>query len=232
MLLHALLIYLLLHHAQLCNAATQSQTRKKGSQVLNSISNDTLSTGGTLLVPAANDAPSKSVVGLPVAAQLGSKSHLKGTAAVAQLARNSTRARKIARNYKINVATLRARLAHDNDLAVDIKSERLVYVCGGLELPKNKAVRMPDVAAFEDPTEPPFQDAFKLHSRAGSRNIIYLDFDGHSASETAWRPTGTIVTPPYSIDDDPAFNLKELSYIVVSYEIILCCNRCIRGFAT
>jgi len=39
--------------------------------------------------------------------------------------------------------------------------------------------------------------AFKLHSRPAAPYRIYLDFDGHSAVNTAWKPGVTVVTPPY-----------------------------------
>jgi hypothetical protein len=217
----AFLVLLLVACPQFGHGATQTPIRTQAPASL----------GGNLpidtpfLVPTIKHIPEARAPGL-AAAQLGSKSHFKGAVAVSQLARNSTRARKIARNHKISVATLRARLANDNDLAVDINNERLVYVCGGLGLlPDNKAARLTDVTVFEDPSEPHFTNAFTLHSRPGSRNIIYLDFDGHSAAQTAWRPSGTIITPPYSIDDDPAFSDEEMTNIVVSRGDTFFCMR-------
>jgi hypothetical protein len=40
------------------------------------------------------------------------------------------------------------------------------------------------------------QFAFTLHSRPASTKKIFLDFDGHTATATAWS-SGSIVTPPY-----------------------------------
>jgi hypothetical protein len=48
--------------------------------------------------------------------------------------------------------------------------------------------------------------AFQLHSKPGSNRIIYLDFDGHTITGTAWnrgRPSTVNVTP-YDTDGNPA----------------------------
>lgn len=52
----------------------------------------------------------------------------------------------------------------------------------------------------------PLSDTFLLHSRPGSKRTIYLDFDGHDASGTAWdKDDGrTTVADPYDTDGDPS----------------------------
>jgi PKD repeat protein len=47
------------------------------------------------------------------------------------------------------------------------------------------------------------EDAFFLHSRPGAPNTLYLDFDGHSFSDTAWG-SGTIHAKPFDTDGDPS----------------------------
>jgi hypothetical protein len=45
--------------------------------------------------------------------------------------------------------------------------------------------------------------AFELHSKAGSNRVIYLDFDGHTISNTAWNTNGkpaTVNITPYDTD--------------------------------
>ncbi|WP_256361522.1 hypothetical protein, partial [Methylomonas koyamae] len=37
--------------------------------------------------------------------------------------------------------------------------------------------------------------AFALHSKAGANRVIYLDFNGHVASATAWN-SGTLTARP------------------------------------
>ncbi len=56
-------------------------------------------------------------------------------------------------------------------------------------------------------------DPFKLHSKPGSNRIIYLDFNGHVASNTAWY-SGTLTAQAYDTDGNPAaFSEAELSNI-------------------
>jgi subtilisin-like proprotein convertase family protein len=61
------------------------------------------------------------------------------------------------------------------------------------------------------------EEAFTLHSRPGSQNIIFLDFDGHITRGTPWNegevPIPNIVTPPYSVDGDGTFTSAELQLI-------------------
>jgi len=44
---------------------------------------------------------------------------------------------------------------------------------------------------------------FLLHSKPGSARVLYLDFDGHAATNTAWN-SGTINAPAYDLDGNPA----------------------------
>lgn len=56
-------------------------------------------------------------------------------------------------------------------------------------------------------------DAFALHSKPGSNRVIYLDFNGHTASNTAWY-SGAMTAQAYDVDGNPsAFSAKELSNI-------------------
>jgi hypothetical protein len=47
--------------------------------------------------------------------------------------------------------------------------------------------------------------AFELHSKAGSNRVIYLDFDGHTVTNTAWNQgrAATINITPYDTDGNP-----------------------------
>jgi hypothetical protein len=59
-------------------------------------------------------------------------------------------------------------------------------------------------------------DAFKLHSKPGSSKVIYLDFDGHAITGTAWNGgTGnTLNAVPYDLDGNPAaFSDAELANV-------------------
>ena len=56
---------------------------------------------------------------------------------------------------------------------------------------------------------------FALHSRPGASKVIYLDFNGHNVSNTAWNSQySTIIAPPFDTDGNPsAFSASELSII-------------------
>ena len=57
-------------------------------------------------------------------------------------------------------------------------------------------------------------DAFALHSRPGAPNVVYLDFNGHVFTATAWG-SGTFSGVPYDLDGNPAsFNDTERVRIV------------------
>ena len=57
-------------------------------------------------------------------------------------------------------------------------------------------------------------DAFLLHSRPGAPNRVFLDFDGHTFSNTAWG-SGTFQGKPYDLDGNPgSFNATERGRII------------------
>ncbi|MEG9224541.1 S-layer homology domain-containing protein [Aeromicrobium sp. Sec7.5] len=63
----------------------------------------------------------------------------------------------------------------------------------------------------------PLDQTFGLSSLPGSRRTIYLDFDGHTLTNTIWNqvqgiPNGRTV-PPFSLDGSDAFSAAELEYI-------------------
>jgi hypothetical protein len=138
--------------------------------------------------------------------------HRKGAAGVAALNADSTGAQKIAAKHGYTVDKLKKELETEADLAVDMEAQELVYSCEGLAIPTDV---VSNTSAYADSLEPNYADAFKLHSRPGSTRIIYLDFDGHYATNTAWNSTGTVYTPPYDTDGNPAsFTNTEMSNIV------------------
>ena len=57
-------------------------------------------------------------------------------------------------------------------------------------------------------------DVFKLHSRPGAQKIIYLDFDGHDLTGTAWSPSAYLYAPACDWDGNPSsFSETEKGYI-------------------
>ena len=62
----------------------------------------------------------------------------------------------------------------------------------------------------------PYDQTFLLHSRPGSSRTIYLDFNGHQISGTAWNSGGlpsSYWAEPYSIDGLSSFSTVELDAI-------------------
>jgi PKD repeat protein len=58
-------------------------------------------------------------------------------------------------------------------------------------------------------------NAFKLHSKPGASKTIYLDFDGHTATGTAWSTATPIVAPAFDLGGDVAvFDNNELTSII------------------
>lgn len=58
-----------------------------------------------------------------------------------------------------------------------------------------------------------YGDTFKLHSLMGARQVVYLDFDGHTTTGTAWNSywnTSSFHSPAFSTDASEAFNASEL----------------------
>ena len=70
-------------------------------------------------------------------------------------------------------------------------------------------------------------DVFSLHSRKASDGeaalTIYLDFTGHLTGETTWNTQTNktlIVSPVFSLDEDPEFSTEELTMIYEIWQII------------
>jgi len=98
---------------------------------------------------------------------------------------------------------------HDHDLYLASGKPGL-YVCAALN-----AQVGPDTDDFTETATFPNSETFKLHSRPGAQLIVYLDFTGHTTSNTPWNSPGTsFTTPPYSIDADTAtYNNQEHAVI-------------------
>ena len=69
---------------------------------------------------------------------------------------------------------------------------------------ENDSVPTPAGAGLLDAPPFPLSDTFALHSRPGATKVIYLDFNGHTTSNTFWNEAFTngnsFTSPAYSID--------------------------------
>jgi hypothetical protein len=98
----------------------------------------------------------------------------------------------------------------DRTLLVDVNGQ-LLYVEPPAPLVDEAESESDPLAAAIDPSA-----TFTLHSRPDSRRVIYLDFDGHMLSGTAWnnKTAGPCFADAYDTDGVPgAFSQAELTAI-------------------
>ena len=108
----------------------------------------------------------------------------------------------VAQSYGQAPDELRGRLLADRTLHVD-ETGRLLYLepaFGEDGMEATEAETAGALAATE-----PLANTFLLHSRPGAKRVIYLDFDGHVLTGTAWNSgVSTINCPAWNIDGDPS----------------------------
>jgi len=75
---------------------------------------------------------------------------------------------------------LKAKLRADSSYFVDRKGRLVVHDTGLLAAGQGSSEAAGASASF------PYSETFVLHSRPGANRVIYLDFDGHAVSGTAW----------------------------------------------
>lgn len=119
---------------------------------------------------------------------------------------------KAAEWYGMTPERLTEILNKDADAWLD-ETGRLLYI-DQFPPPPAEAGAIDGSGAVLDPGPYPLTDTFKLHSKPGAQRVIYLDFDGHTTTGSAWN-AGTIVAPPFDLDGvvSTAFSSTELSRI-------------------
>ena len=143
---------------------------------------------------------------LPASAQPPGVDHRRGQAALARL---GERLPAVAAQHGVAPARLRELFLSDPYLAVD-EADNLLFID---EFTPDEAPGAEGAAEATALALQPLTDTFRLHSLPGANKVIYLDFDGHTTSGTAWNNGATIVSAPYTIDGDPAFSAAELERI-------------------
>ena len=69
----------------------------------------------------------------------------------------------------------------------------------------------------------PYDQTFKLHSLSGSKRVIYIDFDGHTTTGTAWNSSyvDPINSPAYDLDgNSSSFSNAELDRIQDIWKLV------------
>lgn len=111
----------------------------------------------------------------------------------------------VAREMGLDPGELRRQLRTDDTLWAD-RDGALYYVRPVDEVDHEHDTSEPAAASA------PLSDTFTLHSLPGSDRTVFLDFDGHDASGTAWGDD--VVAPAYDVDGDPSsFSSTELQRI-------------------
>lgn len=158
-----------------------------------------------LTAPSAAAPPQHRRISLPT--------ELSGDAAIRALGDDLA---LVAAEHGKSIAQVKKALREDRRLFVD-RNGKLFYKEAALD-------RALASAASEEPAPwltlsgYSLADAFSLHSKPGAQKTIYLDFDGHVLSKTAWNyynGGADIVAPPWDLDGDPSsFNDTERSRIL------------------
>ena len=142
----------------------------------------------------------------PAAGQPPGAGHRRGQAAIDRL---GMRLPAVAAQHSMAPARLRELFLSDPYLAVD-DADNLLFID---EFTPDEAAGAEAGVEATALALQPLADTFRLHSLPGVSKVIYLDFDGHTTSGTAWNGGATIVSAPYTIDGDSAFSTTELERI-------------------
>jgi PKD repeat protein len=134
--------------------------------------------------------------------------HTRGPQAVNEL---GNRLPEVAAHYRMTPGRFAEILQKDPHAWLD-KGGRLLFKDEFPPLPANGAAASA-VGTAQAAALYPISDTFLLHSKPGSQRVIYLDFNGYTATGSAWN-AGTINAPAFDMDGIPAtFSATELERI-------------------
>jgi hypothetical protein len=165
---------------------------------------------GALAVGAGNEADAQQPAPTPIdrpasiAQLLGEATPGEATPGAAALGKVRSHLSEVAAGNGLPLAELERILATDKTSWLDADS-RLFFREPTLTASQKSAEASPRWAeqAVAAATGP----AFELHSKPGSNRVIYLDFDGHTITGTAWNASkgiDPVNVSPYDTDGDPA----------------------------
>ena len=151
----------------------------------------------TLLAPATSRADTLQPKAAFPSIQL--PSHEQGEAAIRAL---GVRLPDVAKWYHKTPKEFEEVLRRDRNARID-RSGRVYYVDDSAQAPQPTTATAPTVANGPYPAD----QTFLLHSRPGAQRVIYLDFNGHLASGTAWNGSyglTSIDASAFDLDGSPA----------------------------
>ncbi|AMK76664.1 MULTISPECIES: PKD domain-containing protein [Methylomonas] len=120
----------------------------------------------------------------------------------------------VAKAYDMSGERLEDILRTDSSAWID-ESGRLLYIDEHTKIPQGQGEQETATVTSSGSGTASIAttDPFALHSKPGSNRVIYLDFNGHVATNTAWSTT-TLNAQAYDIDGNPgAFSGAELNNI-------------------
>ena len=121
---------------------------------------------------------------------------------------------EVAASYKMSPGRLQEILQTDSTAWID-EAGRLLYIDSHTETPPDQ-VQEATAAAESSSTFSAIaatSEPFALHSKPGSNRLIYLDFNGHVVTNSAWN-SGTLTAQSYDTDGNPAaFSNTELNNV-------------------
>jgi PKD repeat protein len=134
----------------------------------------------------------------------------RGAVAVQRLGSNLD---KVAEWYGMTPERLANILSKDHDAWLD-EAGHLLFIDSFLPAPDESGAADGSGTVLDPGPYPP-EETFRLHSKPNSQRIIYLDFDGHTVTGSAWLSGATIIAPAFSLDADTStsFSPTELSRI-------------------
>ena len=165
-----------------------------------------LITGGTAVSAPASMPPVFPSLSMPMAKSNGEQ-------AVQALEKTGSMA-AIAAAYGKTEAELAKLIRNDKTIWFD-KDGRMFIVEEAPDPVKLKAYIAQSATPFVEPIVP-LNQTFNLHSNPNAKRIIYLDFDGHIITGTAWNKMSSIDpinAAPYDRDGSPGFSNAELTNI-------------------
>ena len=107
----------------------------------------------------------------------------------------------VANEHGMTAAKLQELFARDESLWVD-RSGRLFYIEEEIQIDESEPAAAESTASALSPA-----DAFLLNSKPDSNRTIFLDFDGHTVSGTAWNSSlggNSYNAPAFDLDGSPS----------------------------
>jgi PKD repeat protein len=147
------------------------------------------------LAPAVSAAPADAAAKSqrPALPNLQLNGPLRGAAAIQAL---GAQLPDVAAHHRLSAERLTQILQQDRTAWIDRRG-KLFYIEEFAPVGADSGTANATTAAALD-----LAQTFLLHSKPGAQRVIYLDFNGHSVSNTAWN-SGTINAEPFDADGNP-----------------------------